>query len=130
MQKAVAERWEKLTGHYLLEGYGLTECSPLVSVNPYDINCHTGSIGLPVPSTDVIILDENGNEVPTGEPGELCIRGPQVMLGYWQHPEATAEVLKMAGSTAAILLPLITKDLSASLTAKGYDSGFGLQRLS
>ncbi len=94
MQKAVAERWEKLTGHYLLEGYGLTECSPLVSVNPYDINCHTGSIGLPVPSTDVIILDENGNEVPTGEPGELCIRGPQVMLGYWQHPEATAEVLK------------------------------------
>ncbi|MEN4831209.1 long-chain-fatty-acid--CoA ligase FadD [Pantoea vagans] len=94
VQKVVAERWEKLTGHYLLEGYGLTECSPLVSVNPYDINCHTGSIGLPVPSTDVRILDDAGNEVPPGEPGELCISGPQVMLGYWQHPEATAEVLK------------------------------------
>ncbi|WP_337012703.1 long-chain-fatty-acid--CoA ligase FadD [Pantoea sp. AS142] len=94
VQKVVAERWEKLTGHYLLEGYGLTECSPLVSVNPYDISCHTGSIGLPVPSTDVLILDDAGNEVPAGEPGELCISGPQVMLGYWQHPEATAEVLK------------------------------------
>ncbi|QPG28658.1 long-chain-fatty-acid--CoA ligase FadD [Pantoea sp. SM3640] len=94
VQKVVAERWEKLTGHYLLEGYGLTECSPLVSVNPYDINCHTGSIGLPVPSTDVRILDDAGNEVPPGEPGELCISGPQVMLGYWQHPQATAEVLK------------------------------------
>ncbi|MCX3310136.1 long-chain-fatty-acid--CoA ligase FadD [Pantoea vagans] len=94
VQKVVAERWEKLTGHYLLEGYGLTECSPLVSVNPYDISCHTGSIGLPVPSTDVRILDDAGNEVTPGEPGELCISGPQVMLGYWQHPEATAEVLK------------------------------------
>ncbi|WP_292992330.1 long-chain-fatty-acid--CoA ligase FadD [Pantoea sp.] len=94
VQKVVAERWEKLTGHYLLEGYGLTECSPLVSVNPYDISCHTGSIGLPVPSTDVRILDDAGNEVPPGEPGELCISGPQVMLGYWHHPEATAEVLK------------------------------------
>ena len=94
VQKVVAERWEKLTGHYLLEGYGLTECSPLVSVNPYDISCHTGSIGLPVPSTDVLILDDDGNEVAPGEPGELCISGPQVMLGYWQHPEATAEVLK------------------------------------
>lgn len=94
VQKAVADRWEKLTGHYLLEGYGLTECSPLVSVNPYDITCHTGSIGLPVPSTDIRIVDEQGNDVPEGEPGELCIRGPQVMLGYWQHPEATEEVLK------------------------------------
>ncbi len=94
VQKAVAERWEKLTGHYLLEGYGLTECSPLVSVNPYDIQCHNGSIGLPVPSTDIMLVDDNGNEVPEGEPGELCIKGPQVMLGYWQHPDATDEVLK------------------------------------
>ncbi len=94
VQKAVAERWEKLTGHYLLEGYGLTECSPLVSVNPYDIQCHNGSIGLPVPSTDIMLVDEEGNEVPEGEPGELCIKGPQVMLGYWQHPDATDEVLK------------------------------------
>ncbi|CAH0151472.1 long-chain fatty acid--CoA ligase [bacteria symbiont BFo1 of Frankliniella occidentalis] len=94
VQKAVAERWEKLTGHYLLEGYGLTECSPLVSVNPYDITCHNGSIGLPVPSTDIMLVDEAGNEVPEGEPGELCIKGPQVMLGYWQRPDATDEVLK------------------------------------
>jgi len=94
VQKAVAERWETLTGHYLLEGYGLTECSPLVSVNPYDITCHNGSIGLPVPSTDIKLVDDQGNEVAEGEPGELCIKGPQVMLGYWQHPKATDEVLK------------------------------------
>ncbi|PRD13920.1 long-chain-fatty-acid--CoA ligase FadD [Pantoea coffeiphila] len=94
VQKSVAERWEKLTGHYLLEGYGLTECSPLVSVNPYDIQCHNGSIGLPVPSTDVKLVDDEGNEVAPDEPGELCIKGPQVMLGYWQRPDATDEVLK------------------------------------
>ncbi len=94
VQKVVAERWEKLTGHYLLEGYGLTECAPLVSVNPYDITCHNGSIGLPIPSTDIRVSDEQGNEVAPGEPGELCIRGPQVMRGYWQHPEATEEVMK------------------------------------
>lgn len=94
VQKSVAERWEKLTGHYLLEGYGLTECSPLVAVNPYDIQCHNGSIGLPVPSTDVKLVDDEGNEVAPGEPGELCIKGPQVMLGYWQRPDATDEVLK------------------------------------
>ena len=94
VQKAVAERWEKLTGHYLLEGYGLTECSPLVSVNPYDIRYHSGSIGLPVPSTDIMLVDEQGNEVSCGEPGELCIKGPQVMSGYWQRPAETEEVLK------------------------------------
>lgn len=94
VQKAVAERWEKLTGHYLLEGYGLTECSPLVSVNPYDITCHNGSIGLPVPSTDIKLVDDNGYEVAHGQPGELCIKGPQVMMGYWQRPDATDEVLK------------------------------------
>jgi len=94
VQKAVAERWEKPTGHYLLEGYGLTECSPLVSVNPYDITCHTGSIGLPVPSTDVRIVDDEDKDVAPGEPGELCIRGPQVMTGYWQRADATDEVLK------------------------------------
>lgn len=94
IQKAVAERWEKLTGHYLLEGYGLTECSPLVSVNPHDIQCHNGSIGLPVPSTDIMLVDDAGNETAAGEPGELCIKGPQVMSGYWQRPQDTGEVLK------------------------------------
>ncbi len=94
VQKAVARRWEEQTGCFLLEGYGLTECSPLVSVNPHDITHHTGSIGLPVPSTDIRLVDDEDNEVAPGEPGELCIRGPQVMPGYWQRPDATEEVLK------------------------------------
>ncbi|ELY2496279.1 long-chain-fatty-acid--CoA ligase FadD [Cronobacter muytjensii] len=91
---AVAERWEKLTGQFLLEGYGLTECSPLVSVNPHDIDYHSGSIGLPVPSTEVKLIDDEGHEVAPGEPGELCIKGPQVMLGYWQRPDATDEIIQ------------------------------------
>ncbi|MBJ3813749.1 long-chain-fatty-acid--CoA ligase FadD [Shimwellia pseudoproteus] len=94
VQQVVAERWEKLTGQFLLEGYGLTECSPLVSVNPHDITYHSGSIGLPVPSTEVKLVDDDDNEVAPGEPGELCARGPQVMLGYWQRPDATDEIIK------------------------------------
>ena len=84
----------KLTGQYLLEGYGLTECAPLVSVNPYDIDYHSGSIGLPVPSTEAKLVDDDDNEVPPGQPGELCVKGPQVMLGYWQRPDATDEIIK------------------------------------
>ncbi len=94
VQHAVAERWEKLTGRFLLEGYGLTECAPLVSANPHDMDYHSGSIVLPVPSTEVKMVDEEGNEVPAGEPGELCVKGPQVMLGYWQRPDATDEILQ------------------------------------
>jgi len=94
VQKSVADKWEKLTGKHLLEGYGLTECSPLVAGNPYDLKHYSGSIGLPVPSTEVKLVDDNGHEVADGEPGELLIRGPQVMLGYWQRPAATDEVLK------------------------------------
>lgn len=94
VQKAVADKWEKLTGKHLLEGYGLTECSPLVTGNPYDLKHYSGSIGLPVPSTDVRLVDDEGHDVALGEPGELWVRGPQVMLGYWQRPEATDEVLK------------------------------------
>lgn len=94
VQHAVAERWVKLTGRYLLEGYGLTECAPLVSANPHDIDRHTGSIGLPVPSTEVKLIDDAGNEVPPGEPGELCVKGPQVMLGYWQRPDATDDIMQ------------------------------------
>lgn len=94
VQQAVAERWVKLTGQYLLEGYGLTECSPLVSVNPHDIDYHSGSIGLPVPSTEAKLVDDDDNEVAPGQPGELCIKGPQVMLGYWQRPDATDEIIK------------------------------------
>lgn len=94
VQQVVAERWEKLTGRFLLEGYGLTECAPLVSANPHDMNYHSGSIGLPVPSTEVKLIDDEGEEVPAGEPGELCVKGPQVMLGYWQRPDATDEILQ------------------------------------
>ncbi|KEY57970.1 long-chain-fatty-acid--CoA ligase FadD [Serratia sp. DD3] len=94
VQKAVADRWEKLTGKHLLEGYGLTECSPLVSGNPHDLTHYSGSIGLPVPSTEIRLVDDQGHEVAPGEQGELWVKGPQVMLGYWQRPEATAEVLR------------------------------------
>ncbi|KHS45454.1 long-chain-fatty-acid--CoA ligase FadD [Hafnia paralvei] len=94
VQRSVAEKWEKLTGRHLLEGYGLTECAPLVSGNPYDLQHYSGSIGLPVPSTNVRLVDDEGNEVAHGEAGELQVKGPQVMLGYWQRPEATDEILK------------------------------------
>ena len=95
VQRSVAERWQVQTGTRLLEGYGLTECSPLVSVCPFDLEGHNGSIGLPVCSTEVRLMDEEGHEVLALEtPGELQIRGPQVMKGYWQRPEATDEILK------------------------------------
>ncbi|WP_304167957.1 long-chain-fatty-acid--CoA ligase FadD [Lonsdalea britannica] len=94
VQQTVAERWEKLTGNHLLEGYGLTESSPLVTGNPYDTEQYTGSVGLPIPSTEVRIVDEQGNDVALGDAGELWIRGPQVMKGYWNQPDETAAVLK------------------------------------
>ncbi|WP_042859917.1 long-chain-fatty-acid--CoA ligase FadD [Dickeya sp. NCPPB 3274] len=94
VQQVVAERWEKLTGIHLLEGYGLTESAPLVAGNPYDLQHYSGSIGLPVPSTDVRIVNDDGQDVAPGDPGELWVRGPQVMSGYWQQPAATHDVLK------------------------------------
>jgi long-chain acyl-CoA synthetase len=97
VQQPVAERWQKLTGTPLLEAYGLTETSPAVCINPLYLRRYNGSIGLPVPSTDVSIQDEGGNILPQGEVGELCVRGPQVMKGYWQKPEETARVLSSDG---------------------------------
>ncbi|WP_254557042.1 AMP-binding protein, partial [Salmonella enterica] len=94
VQNVVEERCVKLTGQYLLEGYGLTECAPLVSVNPLDIVYHSGSIGLPVPSTVAKLVDDDDNEVAPGEAGELCVKCTQVMLGYWQRPDATDEIIK------------------------------------
>lgn len=94
VQNAVAEEWQQITGKCLLEGYGLTECSPLVTVNPYNLDRYNGSIGLPMPSTDVKFVDNNGNEVPIGQPGEMLVRGPQVMKGYWRSPIITDEVLQ------------------------------------
>ncbi|NII11140.1 AMP-binding protein [Oleiagrimonas sp. C23AA] len=93
VQKSVAERWKKTTGCTLAEAYGLTETSPAVCINPLDLDQYNGSIGLPIPSTDVAILGENGQLLPTGEVGELCVKGPQVMAGYWKRPEETAKVI-------------------------------------
>ena len=94
VQRPVAERWQKVTNTKLMEGYGLTECAPLVTICPFDLDAYNGSIGLPAPSTEIKLIDEEGNEVPKGEPGELCVKGPQVMAGYYNRPDATAECLK------------------------------------
>jgi len=93
----VAERWQQITQTPLVEGYGLTECSPTVSVNPLDLKAFNGSIGLPVPSTEVSIRNADGQQLPMGETGELCVRGPQVMQGYWQRPLETAAVMTPDG---------------------------------
>lgn len=94
VQSSVAEQWHEVTGSVLLEGYGLTECSPVVTVNPPQLERYKGSIGMPVPSTDIKLLDDDGNEVPMGESGEMFVKGPQVMKGYLNRPEATAEMIK------------------------------------
>ena len=97
VQEAVARRWKEVTGHTIIQGYGLTETSPTAIVVPLSMEDFTGTIGLPVPSTDVRICDDDGNDVPLGELGEICIRGPQVMEGYWQRPEETAKVMFPGG---------------------------------
>ncbi len=97
VQRAVAERWKKLTGIPLIEGYGLTETSPVVTANLLTITDYTGAIGLPLPSTEISIRDDQGVEQPPGEDGELCVRGPQVMRRYWNRPEETANVLMPDG---------------------------------
>ncbi|MCY1341227.1 Long-chain-fatty-acid--CoA ligase [compost metagenome] len=95
--KATAERWQSITGCAVVEGYGLTETSPVASTNPYGNQARLGTVGIPVPGTAFKTIDDAGNELPLGERGELCIKGPQVMKGYWQRPEATAEVLDAEG---------------------------------
>lgn len=97
VQRAVAERWKRVTGTPLIEAYGLTETSPAACINPLDIKDYNGSIGLPIPSTELSIRDDAGRELKVGEVGELCFRGPQVMRGYWNRPEETAKVLSPDG---------------------------------
>jgi long-chain acyl-CoA synthetase len=97
VQKAVAERWKQVTGTPLIEGYGLTETAPSATANPLNAAEFTGSIGLPMSSTEIVLRDDNDRDVPLGEAGEICIRGPQVMKGYWQRPEETAKVLGKDG---------------------------------
>jgi long-chain acyl-CoA synthetase len=94
LQASVAERWRALTGTPIVEGYGLTESSPVLTFNPLTGLAKDGTIGIPVPSTDVKCVDENGNEVPVGEAGEIIARGPQIMLGYWQRPEDSKTALQ------------------------------------
>lgn len=93
IQQSVATRWHDLTGCSIIEGYGMTECSPLIAACPITVVKHNGTIGVPVPNTDIKIIDENGKEAALGQPGELWVKGEQVMKGYWQRPEATAEVM-------------------------------------
>ena len=112
VQRAVAERWKKVTGVPLIEAYGLTETSPAACINPPDLPDYNGSIGLPISSTQCRVVDDEGNVLPQGEVGELCVKGPQVMAGYWQRPEETAAVLSPDGW-------LRTGDV-AKMDEKGY----------
>ena len=112
VQKIVADEWKEITGSPLVEAYGLTETSPAACINPMNLTEYNDSIGLPIPSTDGSVRDENNNPLPIGEPGELCIRGPQVMKGYWQRPDATAETIDSEGW-------LHTGDV-AVMNAEGY----------
>jgi long-chain acyl-CoA synthetase len=97
VQKAVAERWEKVTGKPLIEAYGLTETSPAATINPLDLPEYNGAIGLPISSTDLVLRDDDGKDVALGERGEICIKGPQVMAGYWKRPEETAKIIDRDG---------------------------------
>jgi long-chain acyl-CoA synthetase len=97
VQQAVADKWLKLTGCPICEGYGLSETSPSATCNPTDTDRYTGTIGLPLPSTEISLRDDEGRAVPLGMPGEICIRGPQVMAGYWQRPDETANVMTPDG---------------------------------
>ncbi|MES2115122.1 MAG: long-chain fatty acid--CoA ligase [Pseudomonadota bacterium] len=97
VQQAVADRWLKLTGTPIIEGYGMSETSPVATANRVDIKEFTGTIGLPIPSTEVLILDDDGQPLPFGQPGEIAIRGPQVMAGYWQRDDETAKSMTPDG---------------------------------
>ena len=129
VQKATADRWFKATGVPIIEGYGLSETSPVLTVNRCDIEAYTGAIGLPVPSTDISIRDENNQEVVLGEPGEICARGPQVMAGYWNRSDETALVM-----TTRRLFPHRRHRRHGARWAdhdrrpqEGHDLGLGLQ---
>jgi long-chain acyl-CoA synthetase len=97
VQKSVNDQWKAITGKHIVEGYGLSETSPVATANRCDISAFTGTIGLPIPSTEVAILDDDGKELPIGSVGEIAIRGPQVMAGYWNRPDETAKVMTPDG---------------------------------
>ncbi|MXR37104.1 long-chain-fatty-acid--CoA ligase FadD [Craterilacuibacter sinensis] len=130
VQRAVAERWKQTTGVTLVEAYGLTETSPAACMNPLNLKDYNGTIGLPVPSTDIQIRDMDGKEVAQGEAGELCIKGPQVMKGYWQRPDETAKVIDKDGFLATGDMAIITPDGFVKLVDRKKDmilvSGFNV----
>jgi long-chain acyl-CoA synthetase len=97
VQSATAKLWLERTGCPIVEGYGLSETSPSATCNPVDSTAYSGNIGLPMPNTELTLLDDDGHEVPLGTPGEIAIKGPQVMAGYWQRPDETAKVMTADG---------------------------------
>ncbi|MEG9530492.1 long-chain-fatty-acid--CoA ligase FadD [Mannheimia indoligenes] len=129
IQSSVAKRWHDLTGVHIIEGYGMTECSPLISATRSDSVEYSGSIGVPVPNTDIRIVDDEGNELPLGERGELLVKGPQVMQGYWNRPEDTAQVLK-DGWMATGDIVVMGEDLNLRIVDRKKDmiivSGFNV----
>ncbi|KFE53422.1 long-chain-fatty-acid--CoA ligase FadD2 [Pseudomonas syringae] len=128
--KATAERWEEVTGCRIVEGYGLTETSPVASTNPYGDKSRLGTVGIPVPGTAMKVIDDEGNELALGERGELCIKGPQVMLGYWNRPEATAEAMDNDGWFKTGDIAVIDADGFVSIVDRKKDliivSGFNV----
>jgi long-chain acyl-CoA synthetase len=128
--KATAERWEQMTGCRIVEGYGLTETSPVASANPYGASARLGTVGIPVPGTAMKVIDDQNTELPTGERGELCIKGPQVMIGYWNRPEATAEALDADGWLRTGDIAVIDADGFVSIVDRKKDliivSGFNV----
>nr|WP_294864999.1 long-chain-fatty-acid--CoA ligase [uncultured Pseudogulbenkiania sp.] len=130
VQKAVADKWKEVTGVALVEAYGLTETSPAACINPLNLKEYNGSIGLPVSSTDIQIRDAEGRELPVGEAGELFIRGPQVMKGYWQRPDETAKVIGADGFLATGDMAMVTQGGFVKLVDRKKDmilvSGFNV----
>ncbi|RKZ99981.1 MAG: long-chain-fatty-acid--CoA ligase, partial [Gammaproteobacteria bacterium] len=130
VQPSVAKEWFECTNSVLIEGYGLTETSPAAIVNPLDAKEFSGTIGMPISSTDVSIRDDNGTELGLNEPGEVCIKGPQVMRGYWQRPEETAEVLTEDGWFATGDIGIIDENGYVTLVDRKKDmilvSGFNV----
>jgi len=130
VQRAVAEKWKAVTGVTLSEAYGLTETSPAACMNPLNLTEYNGTIGLPVPSTDIQIRDIEGKEVPLGEPGELWVKGPQVMKGYWKRPDETAKVIDQDGFLATGDMAMVTAEGFVKLVDRKKDmilvSGFNV----
>ncbi len=130
VQKVVADRWKQVTNRPLIEAYGLTETSPAACINPMTLKDYNGYIGLPIPSTDVEIKDDDGKSLPQGEIGEICIRGPQVMDGYWKRPEETAKVMTSDGFFKTGDLGIMTEEGYVKIVDRKKDmilvSGFNV----